>query len=73
MLEVKERCTQLAKVFGDSHVHSGLGIRSLREGHFEFRLSRGLRVIFLLIRPRTLRLMMIGNHDDVRAWIKENL
>ncbi len=73
LLEVKERCTQLADAFGDAHVHSGLGIRFLREGHFEFRISKGLRVVFLRIRPRTLRLMMIGNHDDVRAWIRENL
>jgi hypothetical protein len=73
LLEVKQRCAQLAAAFGASHRHSGLGLRALREGHFEFRISKGLRVIFLLIRPRTLRLMMIGNHDDVRTWIKENL
>ncbi len=73
LLEVKQRCVQLAAGFGEPHLHSGLGIRSLREGHFEFRVSKGLRVIFLLIRPRTVRLMMIGSHDDVRAWIKENL
>jgi hypothetical protein len=39
---------------------------------FEFRISRDLRVVFLFIRPNTFRLMMTGNHDEVRAWLKEN-
>lgn len=73
LLEVQQRLVQLTQSFGKPHEHAGLGIRFIREDHFEFRISRGLRVIFLLIKPRIIRLMMIGNHDDVRAWIKENL
>ena len=71
--EVNHRLSQLKESFGSPHTHGGLGVRHLKANAFEFRISRGLRVIFLLLKPRTLRLMMIGNHDEVRAWIKENL
>jgi hypothetical protein len=75
LLEVQQRLEQLTQSFGKphEHAHAGLGVRLFREDHFEFRISRGLRVIFLLIKPRPIRLMIIGNHDEVRACIKENL
>jgi hypothetical protein len=34
--------------------------------------SRGIRVAFALIKPKTFRLAMTGNHDEARAWLKEN-
>ena len=73
LLEVKQRAEQLAQSFGKPHHHTGLGVRFIREDHYEFRISKGLRVIFLFARPRALRLVMVGNHDDVRTWIKEHL
>jgi hypothetical protein len=59
--------------FGKPHQPAGLGVRRLSRHHFEFRISRGLRVIFLFHKPHTLILAMIGNQDDVRAWIKSQL
>ena len=52
---------------------AGLGLRRLRENVFEFRISRGIRVVFLFFKPNRLQLMMTGNHDEVRAWLKENV
>ena len=73
LMEVNKRITELVQAFGKPHEHAGLGIRRLEGNAFEFRISRGLRVIFLFLKPLTLRLIMIGNHNDVRAWLKENL
>ena len=64
--------SRLKEGFGKPHVHAGAGIRRLSPRVLEFRISRGLRVVFLFVKPRTFRLIMIGNHDEVRAWLKEN-
>jgi hypothetical protein len=73
LLEVNQRMTELVEAFGKPDEHAGLGIRRFEGNAFEFRISRGLRVIFLFLKPATLRMIMVGNHDDVRAWCKENL
>lgn len=73
LAEVRIRLEQIKRHFGSPHQHAGLGVRRLARHHFEFRISRGLRVIFVFHKPRTLTMAMIGNHDDVRAWIKSNL
>ena len=70
--EINQRLKQLVGTFGKPHTHAGLGLRRLRENVFEFRISRGIRVIFLFFKPNRLQLMMTGNHDEVRAWLKEN-
>ena len=71
--EINQRLSLLVIAFGKPHVHTGLGLRHLRGKVFEFRLSGGLRVVFLLFKPNRLQLMMCGNHDQVRAWLKENV
>ena len=71
--EINHRLTQLVAAFGNPHAHAGLGLRRLRENVFEFRISRGIRVVFLFFKPNRLQVMMTGNHDEVRAWLKENV
>jgi hypothetical protein len=70
--DIARRLAELRENFGKPHMHAGLGLRRLSKVFFEFRISRDLRVIFALIKPSTLRLAMCGNHDEVRAWIREN-
>ncbi len=70
--EITARLAELQNAFGRPHLHSGLGLRRLRGDAFEFRASRSRRVIFLFVKPNRLRLMMVGNHDDVRTWLREN-
>jgi hypothetical protein len=70
--EIAARLRQLQVGFGQPHLHAGLGLRRLGPRLFEFRLTRGLRVVCVLIKPRTFRLAMTGSHDEVRAWLKEN-
>ena len=71
--EINQRLSELVQTFGRPHVHRGLGLRHLRGNAFEFRISRGIRVVFLFFKPHRLQLMMTGNHDEVRAWLKENV
>ena len=71
--EINQRLPQVVATFGKPHAHAGLGLRHLIDNAFEFRISRGIRVVFLFFKPNRLRLVMTGNHDEVRAWLKENL
>jgi len=71
--EINQRLAQLVATFGKPHLHAGLGSRRLRDNAFEFRISRGIRVVFLFFKPNRLQLMMTGSHDEVRAWLKENV
>ena len=72
LAEINQRLWQLIEKFGKPHGHAGLGLRQLRDNAFEFRISRGIRVVFLFFKPNRLQLMMTGNHDNVRAWLNEN-
>lgn len=60
---------QLSQKFGQSHLHGGLGVRRLKGNYFEFRVGRDVRVIFTL-GGSTATLRMVGNHDDVRKYLK---
>jgi hypothetical protein len=70
--EIRVRLVQLRQSFGQPHLHGGLGLRRLTPRLFEFRISKGIRVVFAFIKPRTFQLAMTGNHTEVRAWLKEN-
>jgi mRNA-degrading endonuclease RelE of RelBE toxin-antitoxin system len=59
----------LSDVLGKPHVHSGLGIRRLSGSYFEFRANRETRIVFKLERS-TLTLLMVGNHDEVRRFLR---
>ena len=64
-----EAADALREAFGNPHKHSGLGIRRLGGNIFEFRVGRDLRVVFEL-HGSTAELGMIGNHDQVKAYLK---
>lgn len=59
----------LGDAFGKPHLHSGLGIRRLKRGYFEFRADRDTRMVFKL-EGSTASMILVGNHDDVRRFIK---
>ena len=56
-------------VFGQPHLHSGLGIQPLRLGLYECRSGLGLRLLFER-RGDSLVFTFAGNHDQVRAYLK---
>jgi hypothetical protein len=66
---VTSAVARLEAVFGRPHEHSGLGLRSFGR-YFEFRAGLGLRVLFLNEKS-DLFLCFVGNHEQVRAFIKQ--
>lgn len=67
--QLSEAADLLREAFGKPHLHGGLGIRRLGEDVFEFRVGRDLRVVFELYGSRA-ELVLVGNHDDVRRFMK---
>lgn len=60
---------QLSEAFGQPHLHGGLGLRRLKGNYFEFRAGRDTRAV-LTLEAGTAILRMVGNHDDVRKFLK---
>ena len=61
---------QLPEVFGQPHLHVGLGIRRFGK-YFEFRVGLPWRVLFVM-RTGDAHLVTVGNHDDIRRFVKSN-
>ena len=61
--------SQLPEAFGRPHIHSGLGLRKLRPGVFEFREGLDLRLLFVEEKD-ALYVNFIGDHDEVRRALK---
>jgi hypothetical protein len=59
---------RVESVFGRPHLHSGTGLRPFGK-YFEFRAGRDLRILFLA-EGGDLHLCFVGNHDQVRAFIR---
>jgi hypothetical protein len=55
--------------FGSPHLHSGLGIRRLRQNYSECRVSRQIRLIFRAD-PGVLLFLTAGDHGHVRNFLK---
>ncbi len=55
--------------FGRPHVHAGSGVQRLHENLYECRAGLGLRLLF---EPHGDELLFVfaGNHDEVRAFLK---
>jgi hypothetical protein len=65
---VNAAIARLEASFGRPHEHSGLGLRAFGS-YYEFRAGLGLRVL-VLSEGGDLFLCFVGNHDQVRAFIK---
>jgi mRNA-degrading endonuclease RelE of RelBE toxin-antitoxin system len=55
--------------FGFPHLHSGLGVRRLRQDLFECRAGLHWRIIFLVERG-VLTAYDLMTHDQVRTWLR---
>ena len=67
--EIGQALSALEAAFGDPHRHRGLGIRSLGDDYFEFRVGRKQRLVFRNL-PEGLLREMVGDHDDVKRFLK---
>ena len=61
--------TAVREGFGAPHLHSGLGIRRLRDSLFECRVGLKLRLTFF-VEPGVLSFSDVGTHDEIRNLIK---
>jgi hypothetical protein len=66
---VNAAVARLEAAFGRPHEHSGLGLRAFGR-YCEFRAGLALRVL-ALNESGSLFLCFVGNHDQVRAFIKQ--
>jgi hypothetical protein len=68
-LEIGQAITAVRDGFGAPHLHSGLGIRRLRQTVFECRVGLKLRLAFESERG-LLTFTAVGTHDDIRTLLK---
>ncbi len=68
--QIRQRARRVAEVIGDPHAHSGLGLRPFGR-YFEFRLGLQIRCLFLL-EGGDMHLVMVGSHDELSAYIRDN-
>lgn len=60
----------LPSILGQPHRHTGAGLRKLHpSGIWEARLGLGLRLVFA-VEPECATLVRIGNHDEVRRYLR---
>jgi mRNA-degrading endonuclease YafQ of YafQ-DinJ toxin-antitoxin module len=67
------RLLEVGEKFGKPHQHQGLGIRDLGGGIYECRSGLDVRLVFVkdgTTKPPTLYFDMIGNHDDVKRYLR---
>ena len=66
---IGEVITAVRDAFGAPHLHSGLGIRRLRDTLFECRVGIKLRLVFDA-EPGVLSFSDLGTHDEIRKILK---
>jgi hypothetical protein len=67
---VKSQARRTADLIGYPHLHSGTGLRPF--GHYkEFRAGLDLRCLFL-VEGGDMHLVMVGNHDAIASYIRNN-
>jgi len=68
--ELLARLREAPGVFGRPHPHAGLGLRQLKRGCYEVRAGLGVRAV-LLREGDDLVVTLVGDHNDVRRWLKQ--
>ena len=67
--EVEGKLALVSRHFGEPHRHSGLGLRKLGRRSYEARVSRGMRIVFI-IEPDRLTVYDLKDHHPVARWLK---
>jgi len=67
--QIGEVITAVRDGFGTPHLHSGLGIRRLRDSLFECRVGLKLRLVFDA-EPGVLTFNDLGTDDAIRKLVK---
>jgi mRNA-degrading endonuclease RelE of RelBE toxin-antitoxin system len=67
--QIGDVITAVRDGFGNPHLHSGLGVRRLRDSVFECRVGLKLRLVFQA-EPGVLSFTDLATHDEIRKLIK---
>lgn len=68
-LLIGKQIAEAQRAIGWPHLHKGAGLRKLRDEFFEVRIGLKERLIFENTHA-ALVFEMIGNHDDVKRFLK---
>jgi len=68
--QIGEAITKISETMGRPHQHNGIGLRKLQGVFFEGRSGLKLRLIFELLSDGTLYFHLLGNHDEIRNFLK---
>jgi len=68
-VQVKKSVQGLINYFDGNDRPHGLGLRKLREPYWEIRSSLAVRILFS-IKGDLVQLHLVGDHDDVRRFLK---
>lgn len=66
---VKDTVKQLIIALEKNIKPEGLGLKKLRNSIWEVRVTFSIRILFLMI-PGELRLLIVGNHDTIRRYLR---
>ena len=66
---VAESMRSAAETFGRPHLHTAVDIRRLGKNLFECRTDIDFRLLFKS-GPNVIVFVFAGNHDDVRAYLR---
>ncbi len=58
---------------GKPHEHAGIGLRKLGASFFEGRSGLRLRLIFEVLPGGILYFHLLGDHEEVRRFLKRNV
>ena len=67
--EIEDKLARVSRHFGEPHRHSGLRLRKLGQRSDEARVSRGLRIVFIM-EPDRLTAYDLMDHHQVAQWLK---
>lgn len=66
---VEAALNRLQQIWGAPHQHTGLSVRRIHASYFECRAGLDLRIVYHL-QLDGLEIVFVGNHDDVRRFLR---
>ena len=69
--QIKKSLYQLIDAFQSQTITPGLGLKKVSSAIWELRVGLRLRVVFVL-EEDLVKWSFVGNHDEVRRFIKSN-
>ena len=70
---VLDSCQSLIDIFeGDQSSQKGIGLKKLKSPYWEVRVNIKIRIIFSWNQD-VAQFILVGSHDDIKDYLKENV